>query len=111
MKQKLAIVLIFTAVLAFAGSALAQNDSPIKDAEGIIRVVRNVGYWVSVIFWIVAGIAVLYAGFLFATASGSQEQVGKAKKQLIYAIVAIAIGVMAAGMPQLIKAILGAKAV
>lgn len=88
----------------------AAEDSPIKTADDVIKIVRNIGYWISVIFWIVAGIATLYAGFLFATAGGSQEQVGKAKKQLLYAIIAVVVGVMAAGVPQLIDAILRAPA-
>lgn len=108
----LQIVLASAALGAFftAPLALAANDSPINNANDIVRVANVILYYTSLIFWIVAGIATIYAGFLFATAAGSQEQVGKAKKQLLYAVIAMIVGIMAAGIPALLKSILAASA-
>lgn len=101
--RKINKVVLASAVLGLVlatSPALAQTP---QSKDDIIKVANNILLWVSTIFWIVAGIATLYAGFLFATAGGSQEQVGKAKKQLLYAVIAIAVGVIARGLPQLVQ--------
>lgn len=80
--------------------------SPINSANDIVNVLLKIGRWVSALFWAAAVIAVFYAGFLYLTASDNPERVKKAHKQLLYAIIAIAVALMAYGFPTLIRDIL-----
>lgn len=83
-------------------TAFAATTPPITTVQGIVDLFNKILFWVSTVFWIAAGIATLYAGFLYMTASGDEQRVTKAKKQLLYAVIAIAIGIIAAGLPALI---------
>ena len=81
-------------------------DAPLTKVQDIVDLARKVGTWVATIFWIAAVGAIFYAGFLYLTAGDDTERVKKAKKQLMYSIIAIALGVMAYGMPELVKSFL-----
>ncbi|RJQ28926.1 hypothetical protein C4571_02715 [Candidatus Parcubacteria bacterium] len=85
--------------------AMAQT-SPIRDVQGIINLVNSISVWVAAVFWIVAIIAVFYAGFLFLRGGGDEEKLAQAKKQLWYALIAMVIGIMAYGFAPLIRNIL-----
>jgi len=97
------LTLLFIAPLV----AVAIEPAPIQDIAGIDRFVGAVLTWVSGIFWTIAIIAVFYAAYLFLNASGDEERVSKAKRQLLYAIIAMAIAIMAPGLKPLIRNILG----
>ena len=59
----------------------ATLESFIRDALGVVR---NIGFLVAVFF-------IVYAGFLFVTARGSEEKLKKAKSSFLWAIVGTAI--------------------
>jgi len=82
---------------------VANAQSNITSVQQIIDLLNTILYWVSSAFWIMAGIFTLYAGFLYMTAAGSDQRVEKAKKQLLYAIIAIMIGLMGPGLSVLIN--------
>lgn len=106
MRRAGVVILILLAVSGLTGVALADNESPIKSANDVVTVLGNILTWVGRIFWIFAVGATLYAGFLYLTAAGNTERVGKAKKQLVYVVIAIVIGLLAWGLPAIIKNIL-----
>jgi len=83
------------------------QGAPIKDVQGIIDLTKKIAGWMQAIFWTAAVIAIFYAAFLFLTGSGEAEKVQKAKKQLLYALIALVIGIMAWGFQPLIENILG----
>lgn len=85
---------------------VSAQDSPIKDIAGLKKVLVNIGNIVQWVFWIAAIISAFYAGFLYLYAGGETEKVSKARKQLWYTVIAIAIALMSAGFPALIENIL-----
>ncbi len=88
-------------------SVLAQNNqSPINSAKDIIELFKKFLYWIATAFWIWAVIAIIYAGFLYLTAAGDSEKLDKAKKQLLYSVIAVAIGLVAYGVPAIVNSIL-----
>jgi len=99
-------LIVVSALLSFYSLAFADLTSTNATAQDVIDFTRRVLQWVSTIFWIVAGIMVLYGGFLYMTAGGNDEQVKKAHRQLLYAVIAVAIGILAAGIPQLVQSFL-----
>ncbi len=75
---------------------------PLQSVCNVIGLVNNILFWFSTLFWIFAGIFVFYAAFLYLTARGDENQVSKAHHQLIWAVVAIAIALLAGGLPYLV---------
>ena len=54
----------------------------------------------------VATLMIVWAGFNYLTAAGNQEKVTNANHMLIYAVVAIAVAIIAKGVPGIIGGIL-----
>lgn len=100
---------IFLSLAAAGNTVFAQAISPIDDydKDDVIKFFNNTASFVQQIFWAVAIIAVFYAAFLYATAAGNEQKVETAKKSLLYAVIAIAIGVMAFGITPLVRSFLG----
>jgi len=81
--------------------ALAQVQTPgtpIGSFQDILAVVNTLLSWIFTIFFIIAAIVIIFAAFNYLTAGGEEEKIKKAKQQLIYAIVAIAIALVARGI-------------
>lgn len=98
----------FVAILLLApvSLAFADSSSPINSADDIINVMKKLLGYFQVVFWIAAIGAIFYAGYLYLFAGGGEKNVEKAKKQLLYAAIAIAIGLMAFGVTPLVLNIL-----
>ncbi|MFH1161725.1 MAG: hypothetical protein V1696_00375 [Candidatus Jorgensenbacteria bacterium] len=82
----------------FAGAqppTLAQNISSYADITALIT---KIGNWFFGILVAVAVLFILYSAFLYLTSGGDEEKVKAAKNYLVYAIIAIAIGVLARGI-------------
>jgi len=84
----------------------ADNDTIFSSWEDILNFFNNLTTIIAQFFWIGAIIAALWSGFLFLTAQDNQEKIGKAKKMIQYTVVGIIIGLLAFGLPALIKNIL-----
>lgn len=81
-----------------AQAALIQptdNPSNISEATGGATSARSLVLtmvnWVLAFLGLVAVIMVIFGGFLYVTAAGKEDQAGKGKKVIMYAIVGIAI--------------------
>jgi len=119
--KKLAGILGFILVASPSMMALAQQPPPIvppplggpgpvQSPEEAISLLRQVLVWLATIFWILAVIFIFWSAFNYLTARGDQEKADKAKKMLWYAIVAIAIGLMAYAIPTFVDRFLRARA-
>lgn len=86
----------------FAQPPSSNRDLP-QSPNDVINLINNVLWWVSTVFWIAAAGFVFYAAFLYLTAGGDAERVKKAHKQLLWAIVAVAVALMAKGLPYFVE--------
>lgn len=93
--------------LVSVGVTVFAANSPITTKQQVIDFFNNTAETVQKIFWAVAIIAIFYSGFLYATAGGNEQRVDKAKKSLLYGVIAVAIGVMAFGIEPLVRSFLG----
>lgn len=82
-----------------------EGTGPSTVDEGI-SILNQILTWISIIFWIVAVIFILYAAFLYLTAAGDAEKVKKASSQLLYAVIAIAVALMATIIPSFVANVL-----
>lgn len=118
MKMKLALIslssiVILSAIPIFSFSAAPATDQSeppkiytdlfnqerLKNGPNdIIAVIERIANWIFVILLLVAVIFILLAAFAFLRSGGEPEKVNEARKDLIYAAVAIAVGVLAKGL-------------
>jgi hypothetical protein len=93
-----------------AATALAQSNNGLQtaptniitNAQSVVNLFCDILGWM---FWalIVLGVAMfLVGGYRYATAGGDAESVSKANKTLLYAAIAIVVGLVAGGVPTLI---------
>lgn len=94
-----------TAVAPRVGSP-PTDTGPIEDPQELIDLVAAIVKWLAIIFWIAAVGFIFYAAYIYLTAGGDPERIKKAHKQLLYAVIAIAVALMATGLPFFIDQVL-----
>jgi len=105
--KKIIYFIITTCFLILNTKVFAQGDDAIfKSWKDILKFFNNLATIIGQFFWTAAIIAAIWSGFLFLTAQGDENKVEKAKKMFQYTIIAIIIGLLAFGLPSLIKDIL-----
>lgn len=101
-------ILASVATFALPFAAFAQTvTSGITSVTGAKTWLTNVGGLIQSIFFIIAIIVLLYAAFLYLTASGDEEKVEKAKKMLVNALIAAAIAILAFGIQAIATGLVG----
>ncbi len=111
MKKKIlgVILAVLMGVSGVMGVAYAEDPichsnatQELKDAAGCgvtgAQTSNLVGVVVNVLMYIAGALAVImivYAGFLYTTSAGDSAKVQKAKNALIYAVVGIAVAILA----------------
>lgn len=101
---------ILTAILTVApGMALASHvpghvpQAVVKEFGQIYNIIQRIVNIVGGLFFAVAVLFIFYAAYLYLTAAGDPEKLTKAKNQLIYSIVAIAIGLIAFSVTTIVE--------
>lgn len=104
---------ILATQLVLPMAALAQNDPPVIPTPDITNVcelitkINTIINWLLVFLIILAIIFVIVAAFNYLTAGGDAEKVGAANKRIIYAAVAVAVGLLAKAVPFVVAGVLG----
>ncbi|MFA6354691.1 MAG: hypothetical protein WCX12_03360 [Candidatus Paceibacterota bacterium] len=102
------LMVIFAGPVAVMAQDITQVNPPIGTTPGPSSVGGAIDWfgtiltWVARIFWIAAILFIFWAAFLYLTAAGDPEKVKKASHTLLYAVIAIVIGLMAYGIPKLV---------
>ncbi|MBU1045544.1 hypothetical protein KJ616_00255 [Patescibacteria group bacterium] len=112
-KKILGIMSLVVFAGTFAMPVLAQTISvtptsppsyTASQALGIIGTLINYAFGFLLA---VAVLMLIFAAYLYVTAGGNPETVGKANKMLMYALIGIAIAVIVRGLIALVGALLG----
>jgi len=111
MKQKLlALSLVGISLLPYAALAQVQVASPspveVRDIGDLLDAVNRIVNIIFTALMIAAVIFILLAAFGYLTAAGDPAKVSKAQNMLIYAGVAIAVGLVAFSIPIVVRSIL-----
>jgi cytochrome bd-type quinol oxidase subunit 2 len=96
---KIAVVI---SILSMTGVACAA----VNTMSDIVDIIVTVARWIRTIFFVVAAIFILMAAFGYLTSGGNEDKVKSAKNQLIYAVVAIVIALLAFVMGDVINSII-----
>jgi len=88
--------------------ALAQARPPTVNLTrtSILDLLNTILTWVDMAIFIIGILIILYAAFLYMTAAGDEEKIGKAKRTFIYGLVGIGIAILAFGIWQLVASFL-----
>lgn len=92
-----------TAGLLLPAFALAQGgiapSPPISGAgTDLFTIIQTIVNWLTGFLILLAVLFIIWAAFIYLTAAGDTEKVGKANKVLIYAAVAIAVALLSQGI-------------
>ena len=79
---------------------MVTNVEEIKDVQTIVQSIVG---WVQLFFYIIATLMIILAAYDYLSSGGDETKVKSAKGRVIYAIVAIAIAVVAGGVVTLVN--------
>lgn len=88
----------------FAGEERPPGLTSLDDVEEKLDLIAN---WMYTFALIVGVIMFLWGAFLYFTASDDPEKLKKAKSTLIFGVIGLVIAMLASGVPEVIKALLG----
>ncbi|MDP3052777.1 MAG: hypothetical protein Q8N22_02375 [bacterium] len=107
---KSAILLI--SLIGLPTLVLAQGiqtaPTPITHIEDILRILNTVINWIFTILLLLAVIFIMMAAFSYLGSAGDPEKTKSAANQLIYAAVAIGVGLIAKGVEFIVRQLIGA---
>lgn len=112
-KRVIEVVIIGGMLLPMLAGAVASLPSPPGDSlnvERILAILDRAVSWLFSIFLIFAVIMILLAAFKYLTSGGDSTRVKEATTAIIYAVVAIGVALLAAGLVGLVKQFLGTGA-
>lgn len=99
--KKIAIGASLLAPTAFAQRSVPQV--PISTTNDIFNLIDRILNVAASLFFTVAVFFIFWAGWLYLNGANNEENLGKAKNQLIYAAIAIFVGLIAFSFPRLIE--------
>jgi hypothetical protein len=114
--NKNTIQLIGVAVLAVSIAApfmaLAQQTPPTEGLtiDRIISILKRFVSWIFTVLLIVAVIFIIIAAFKYLTGGGDPKAVGDASRALLFAAIAIGVGLLSVGLIALVGQLLGVTA-
>ena len=101
-------LLLLPAIVPVRAAVPTYGEEIITTPQGFIDLIKGITKWIFSIVMAIAILFIILAAWYFLTAAGNPEAIAKARQMLIYAIVGIAVALLAAGLPALINAFLGA---
>ncbi|MEK7510331.1 MAG: hypothetical protein AAB567_02085 [Patescibacteria group bacterium] len=78
-----------------------------QTGKELLELVKAITDWIFAIFLLTAVIFIILAAFQFLTGGGDPGKLAEARNKLIYAAVAIAVALLARGIPVVVKNIVG----
>ena len=108
-KKFLTLILMASPALGLAAVAAPSLSVPttgIRELGDITKIIVTLINWLTGLFFAVAVLFIFYAAYLYLTAAGDPEKLGKAKNQLIYSIIAIVVALLAGSIRFIVENLL-----
>lgn len=105
-KEKIITAVGVGLVAAMPFIAMAQTPGPvttIDDVTDVYDLLRSVLTVLRTVFFIVAAIFIVIAAFKYLTAQGDPEKVGEARQMIVYAVIAIAVALLATVIDNVVR--------
>ncbi|MBI3589314.1 MAG: hypothetical protein HY093_02780 [Candidatus Liptonbacteria bacterium] len=104
--SQLLVPLLVLAQPAGAAPDIRVAGSDIKNLCGVVALIERIANVLLVVLIILAVIFVIMAAFKYLTAGGDAEKVSAANKQILYAAIAVAVGLLARAVPFIVQSII-----
>lgn len=98
-------IVVFAILFSTPALALAAIDTPQK----VINAITRLSGWMYGVLLAAAVLFILLAAFNFLSAGDDAEKITKARRELIYAAVAVGVAILATGIITLVQDLLGAS--
>lgn len=95
-------------VLVLAQIPDLDDSGDISDICGVVDLIKRIARVLLLALVLLAVIFVIMAAFKYLTAGGDSEKVSKANQQILYAAIAVAVGLLATAVPRVVAYFLGA---
>jgi hypothetical protein len=120
-KSIISLLALFSALMIVSAPALVLGQTSTGDEytnpdqtvpqnitslSGILDLIMKIANWIWIFLLILSFVFILIAAFSFLTSAGNPEKVASARQMIVYAVVAIAIGALAYGIPLIVKQLL-----
>ena len=109
-----AVAALSLAAMPFTSLATTIVNNPPAPAfttfQQVVDIIGKLLGWIYTIFFVVAAIIIVMAAFNYLTSGGDEEKVKSAKQQFIYAIVAIAVALVATAVQFVVQNLVGGTA-
>ena len=99
-------LLLLPAIVSVKADVPEYGEEKITSPNEVINLIKSITGWIFKIVMLIAIIFIIIAAFNFLTAAGNPEKIATARQMLIYAIIGIAVALLAAGIPTLIDTFL-----
>ena len=106
--KKILFSLILLSLLFVPYLTLVADNYEEVDPDRLIELLRRILGWITTAFVVIATMFLIYAGYLFMTASGDADKVTRARKMLTYALIGVAVAFGAGILIGVIRYIVGA---
>ncbi len=101
----LIVLVLFFAIEPLISSAIT-IDPPTKD-KNIQEILEKIWHYLYMVALALVPLMAIVAAFMFLTAGGNPEKINEAKNVLLWLVIGVVVVLLAGGIVQLIKKILG----
>jgi len=95
--------------LALAQVPIVPETPLIESPWDITIIIQDTLNWIAGIVFVIALIMLIWSAILYLTAGGSEDRVKRAKNYLIYAIVGVAVALLAYSVVPFLTTVLGGQ--
>jgi cytochrome bd-type quinol oxidase subunit 2 len=92
-------------LITFAQEATKKGEL-IDTPEKVMGVFKNLTNWLFTGLIVFSVVMLIVAAYKYLFSQGSEEATGSAKKTILYATIALAVGMVARGVPALVESLL-----
>lgn len=89
-----------------SGAVCIENPLCAGSINELINAITNFIFWMGIV---IAPIILIIAGFMYVTSAGDPNRVGTAKKMILYAVIGLAVILLAKGLVAVLKSIIGVR--
>lgn len=104
--KKIALVIASASSIPFLAFA-ASPSAPITTVQGLVNLICLAFDYMFYALIALSIVVVVIAGFNYVTSNGSSEKVAKANKMILYAVIGIAVALLAKAIPLIVGDFLG----
>lgn len=97
-----------TLFILFIGALPLVSSAAVDTPEKVIGVIEKLSGWLYSALVAVAVVFIILGAFGFFMAGGDESKISKAKQQILYAVIAVVTALLATGIIEITKELLGA---